>query len=517
MARWSNAKHRWLALVGGISLLIWGLSGLTHVAMVLFGPQQAQFMPPASALDLQGARPVAEIFADAGIARAVAVRTVASQRGTLLQVTSDPLQPRRYFDPATGAELPGYDRQQAEFLARHFLAERRPIAAIDLQTAFDADYPWVNRLLPVWRVRFAGDDRLTAYIHTETTSVAAVNNRTKTWLQTAFRYFHSWEWVPVSMDWLRVLVITAMVGSLAVLAVTGTMMLIAIRRKKRLPGSRGWHRAAGYVFALPLLLFSVSGIYHLIQNAITGPGNHLRMAQPLDVSGQRFAITEQWDALTAGLAVESLSLVEGAGGRPLYRLGLAADAPAGGGHDHGGGGEGHGGQHAMPQTAGEIRNARFEGIQPSGPALYIDAATGTVAPEGDREVALLIANRLVGASAAEVTGMEMVTRFGTDYDFRNKRLPVWRVDYGAPHHASVFVDTATGTLVDRVADWQKPELWSFSFLHKWNFLHPLGRVTMNAIVAGFAIALVVLMAGLGLAIRLRGQRRQSSQSPRVRS
>ena len=51
-ARWSYSKHQWLGLIGGISLLVWGLSGLTHIAMVLFGPQQAQFMPPAASVTL---------------------------------------------------------------------------------------------------------------------------------------------------------------------------------------------------------------------------------------------------------------------------------------------------------------------------------------------------------------------------------------------------------------------------------------------------------------------------------
>ena len=86
--------------------------------------------------------------------------------------------------------------------------------------------------------------------------------------------------------------------------------------------------------------------------------------------------------------------------------------------------------------------------------------------------------------------MEVVTRFGPDYDFRNKRLPVWRVDYGAPVKASVFVDTASGVLVDRVADREKPERLVFSLIHKWNFLFPIGRLGLNIVVAAFVIALI---------------------------
>ena len=110
--------------------------------------------------------------------------------------------------------------------------------------------------------------------------------------------------------------------------------------------------------------------------------------------------------------------------------------------------------------------------------------------------------------------MEVVTRFGPDYDFRNKRLPVWRIDYGAPVNATLFVDTATGVLADRTENWQKPERYIFSFIHKWNFLFPIGRVGLN-VVGVFVVLLLGFMAGIGLRMdlvrrmraRRHGQRR----------
>ena len=530
-ARWSNSKHRWLALVGGISLLIWGLSGLTHVAMVLFGPQQAQFMPPAAEIALTDARPIAETLAANGIGEAVAVKTVPAAGGKALwQVTQDPLGPRRYFAPADGREIADGDRAQALFLARHFLATDRAIVSANLQTEFDADYPWVNRLLPVWKIEFAGDDRLTAYVHTETSSLAAVNNTTKEALQTAFRVLHTWEWVPQGMDWLRVVVIGLMVASLLALAATGIVMLVTVSRKKRAPGAKGWHRIAGYVLALPLIMFSASGIYHLVQSALVPQGTQLRMGPPVNVASGGWPVERDWAALSQGRDIASVALVEGGSGEPLYRIGLkpSPGSMGGGEHDHGGGekvddmaGHDHAGMmasepEAAPATDAEIREARFTGIRLDGPAIYLDAATGEVVEEGDRDLALAVARRFSGASDGTVARMELVTRFSHEYDFRNKRLPVWRVDYGEPVNATLFVDTGAGVLVDRVADWEKPERWVFSMIHKWNFLFPLGRLGLNVTVAGFVIALIVLMAILGLrmdlARRLRGRRPKAGEA-----
>lgn len=528
-ARWSYSKHQWLGLIGGISLLVWGLSGLTHIAMVLFGPQQAAFMPPAATVALEGARPIAETLAKEGIAEAVAVKTVpAPGGGVLWQVTPAADGARRYFRPADGSEVKDGDRAQAEFLARHYLATDRAITSARLQTEFDADYPWVNRLLPVWKLEFAGEDGLTAYVHTETSSLAAVNNTTKTRLQSVFRALHTWEWVPPGMDWLRVVVIGGMVGSLLALGLTGIAMLVTVRRKKRLPGSRGWHRMAGYVLALPLIMFSASGIYHLIQSALVPPVSQLKMGKPVNVASGKWPVEADWALIAKGRDIASVALVEGAEGQPLYRIGLAPKVPMGGGeHDHGPakatadhGMAGHdhaammAAQAKAPTTDAEIREARFAGIKPDGPAIYLDAATGNVVNSGDKDLALAIARRFTGAPDSAVTGVELVTRFSHEYDFRNKRLPVWRVDYGAPVNASLFVDTGTGVLVDRVADGEKPERLMFSFIHKWNFLFPVGRLAQNVIVGVFAIALIGFMAVLGLRMDLIRRLRASRHGQR---
>ena len=81
-----------------------------------------------------------------------------------------------------------------------------------------------------------------------------------------------------------------------------------------------------------------------------------------------------------------------------------------------------------------------------------------------------------GLPREAVLKASLVTRFGGDYDFRNKRLPVWKFEYGAPLNASVFVDTATGVLADMTRNSAKPEIWSFSMLHKWSFLGDWGAM-----------------------------------------
>jgi hypothetical protein len=259
-------------------------------------------------------------------------------------------------------------------------------------------------------------------------------------------------------------------------------------------------------------MFSISGIVHLVQSALEQPSSKLRLSPLVDVANARYPVERDWAEIAHGLDVNALSLVEGPQGRALYRLGLAQPGGAmpKGEHDH----SAHEG-HKMPMGDAAIRNARFEGVSPTGPALYIDAATGKPWADGDKALARDLGRRFSGAPDSAIRSMELVTRFGPDYDFRNKRLPVWRIDYGAPVNATLFVDTATGVLADRTENWQKPERYLFSFIHKWNFLFPIGKVGLNAVVGSFMLALLGFMAGIGLYWDWR-RRRGRAQKPLAR-
>ena len=494
MRIFSIKVHRLLAILGGIGLLLWGGSGLLHPIMTTWGPQQAVFFPPSHPVDLVGVRPIHQTLAEAGIAEAAAIRIVPGEAESLLQVTEDPNAPRRYFRLHDGVELPNHDEAHAVFLARHYMREEAPVRSVEWIDDFTPSYPWVNRLLPVYKVTFERPDDLSIYIYTETSAAAGIDNTFKTVLQTGFRWFHTWSWFPAEADWARVFLMALFIGSLMALALTGVAMILLIRRKARAPGLRGWHRIAGYAAALPLLMFTSSGLFHLVQYAATPPTKTLTLSTPISLAGASFPIHEQWTDLSAGLDISTVSIIEDANGRLLYRLGLAAR------------------RHGGPETLSEIRNARFDGIERTGPALYIDAATGAPFEDGDREIALQLGERFTGVSRDAIHNAELVTRFGPQYDFRNKRLPVWRLDYGAPVNATIFVDTTSGVLADRTPDHAKAEQWSFSYLHKWNFLFPLGRETQTLVVSVAVAFSLVLMAGIGLALDLQ-RRRNARRSP----
>ena len=474
--------HRFLAWCAGIALVIWGVSGLLHPLMVFTGPEAAKFFPPTAPLDLDGKKPLGSILAQAGVTEAVSVKVVAGPDGHVLQVTENEEAPRRYFDLDTGTEFPGHDREQAVFLARYYSGlQDTPIADVTFQTGFDAQYPWVNRLLPVYRVTFDTPDRLTVYAYTETNALAFLTNDYKRSLATAFQVMHTLSWVPQSLEWPRVGAVAILVGSLVGMSISGLIMLLLIKRRRPALGIRGWHRIPAYVLGVPIMFLAFSGVYHLIFMANHTPQKNLKLSPSIDLREVNFSITEEWRDVTAGLNVTSLAIVESAAGEGLFRLGLARPRSGQG-----------------PSSPRERRNARFDGLPRTGPALYLSTMDGQAWPAGDQELALQMAERFTGRPRDEIEDVSLVTRFGAKYDFRNKRLPVWQVRYGPPLNELYFIDTKGGVLADRrtlAGEWEQ---LSFSILHKWNFLRAFGRDIPNYALTVIVGLSVLLMGILGL-------------------
>lgn len=483
--------HRWLSYLGLASLLIWGGSGLLHPVMTNFGPQAEQLFPPRIEADLTGAMRPASLIEATGIRQALAIRLAQTPRGSLLQVTDTESAPRRYFRLHTGAEVVGEDERYAVDLARHYLGSQvagADVAQLDFIEDFSKDYPWVNRLLPVYRVRFDTADELTAWIYTETGALAAVSNSFKTRVQRAFSLLHTWEWVPQSANALRIAGITLLVSALALLGVSGLVLLATLRRRWAPGGIRGSHRIAAWALGGPVLMLSISGLYHLLYSAAAQPAAQLRFSGPMNLTAADLGATTDWPTQGELPAGTVLSLVKNAGGRLLFRISLP---PSRGAH------------HAAPE---DLRDARFDGVPATGPAMYLDARSGAPWLPGDREFALQLAEQFSGQPPSNFHDVSLVTGFGPNYDFRNKRLPVWRIDLAEPAGESLFVDT-TGVLADRITGGEALERLSFSLLHKWNFLAPLGRTTQSIVISLAVIASIVILGGLGLLLQIRRWRR----------
>jgi len=486
-----HSKLGWWALAG---ILVWAISGISHPMMAWFGPSAAKFFPPSVSLDASELGNLPALLADGDrVSGARVVKLVPGADTPLLQVTRSETEPRRYFLLDSGRELIDGDLHQARWLAVYYSGRpEEQITDVRLQTGFDDAYPPVNRLLPVYRVQFQGDDGLTLFIHTETAALASMTDSNKTVLQGVFRQLHTFAWLD-DLEYGRLILIGLLMLTLAAFAATGLALVFVLKQRTIKDGKRRYHRLLGYVLWLPLLGWSASGFYHLLQSSLVEPVQGLRLGEPGEY--RNLSTNFAWVDSLDGRAINSLSLINGADGAPLYRVGLA---PA---------------ESAAPGS----RNQRFDGRPSEAGSLFVDARSGQVLQAfGDREQAQLLATRLAGIQPQDIAGMQLITRYGPGYDFRNKRLPVWQIDVADADKTMLFVDPVTGVLVDQSRGIDRAERLSFSLLHKWNHLTPFtGRQVRDYLIV--ATLLLLLSSSVVGGVMLAGRRKKRARKPQSAS
>lgn len=471
--------HRWLVWIALTALLVFVSSAFMHLLLTWTGPQTTINKAPQQVFASTDINTIPEILRQHHIPQAAIVKVVPSAQEALLQITEEALVPRRYFSLKTGKESLNHDEQQARWLAAYYLDDpSRVIQSITFQTAFDNDYPWVNRLLPVYKIVYEGDEGLTLYIHTESQALASISNHWKRSLQTIFRQLHTWAWLE-DYRYGRVVVMMLFLCSLLAMILAGLSLLYLLKRHSGHKVERRAHRVLAHVIGIPLLGFTSSGMYHLLHGEYADAQRDFNLARPLVLNSVSAAPIS-----FPARDLHSVSLIS-VGSQLYYRASVAGEAPvAAGEHDH------H-----------QIRQQRFDGIPKEQGAIYIPMASSVDIVMTDEQVARQLAMDYLKAGDAEIISVEKVTRFGPEYDFRNKRLPVWRVAIHNDAEDVLFVDVASGLLVDRANRSSRMEGYSFSFLHKWNFLtFPLGREKRDALIALVLLGALVL-AGLGIALK----------------
>lgn len=478
-----NSWHKKLGWWGFAALLIWGLSAISHPIMSWFGPQTVAFSAPKLKLSntqLIGFNKLVKmpsVIDDAQVIKVVA----NAQYGGLLQVTRGDQATRDYYKLDTLKYLEGFDQQHAKWLASYYSGiASKNISDITLIEHFSDDYPEVNRLLPVYKVDFIGGT--STYVFTETNSLASITNGFKNTLKSVFIQLHTFAWLE-GVEYGRLVIVGLLMLTLFAMAVTGLGLVFAIRNRKIKQPSRRYHRYFAYALWLPLLGWSASGFYHLLYSSQASSVSGLRLQAIGSINTEQH-LNNEWLTRYQNKSLTSISVVSDKEKEPVYRLGIAAE-----------------------KVLNANRNTRFNGMPSEMSAVYINPYSGEERVDlNDKSQAQLLANQFKTESSATVIDSQLVTRYGADYDFRNKRLPVWKVVLDDSQNSWLFVDPISGILVDQSRSQDRLERLSFSVLHKWSHLTSFtGRMLRDGMIV-FTLLMLLLMAGFGAKMMLKKRR-----------
>ena len=484
--------HRRIGLIVFVAIIAWALSGLSHPIMSRINPRPVMMSPPVSVGSMAKLLPLSSALSLNAIDEFEQVQLINVDDTSFYRVEHG--GDTSYIDASSGQRANLNDIDYAKQLARYYLGDTaNKIVSVELVSAFNEDYLYINRFLPVYKVTFDRPDNMRAYVEVSTGRLATLIDDRKALVGWVFRQLHSW--VFIKNPWLRTIAMSVMLIAGMGLSLVGLLMAWRGRgnRADKKSASKGgvsvWHRRLGIGFGVLMLTFSFSGLYHLLNKPVIAPPPK----SPPSTFFTSGNLTLDWPTVADVAGAEyfirgNLVMVDG---MPFFRLVLAAPNVTG-----------------KPAKSAGAEHHSNRHVSRGGKLIYINAGSSQLCAHCERKHALNLAEYYSGAASDDKSlnegQVEKITRFSSDYGFINKRMPVHAVNLGhAPEaggeaQTTLYVETATGALASRASSFSRLEGWSFSYLHKWHFFDPLSKVLRDIllIITTLAIAVLCLLGAM---------------------
>lgn len=448
---WFYRWHRRLGVLAALPILGWCLSGLTHPLMAhFFRLQPAQRVAPAPLIQWDSSQILMQTALEQyGLDTFQQLRWVSVDAAPYYQIQVAGATPQ-YIHRHNGALLPDGDQQYARQLARHFLGDTSSaITQVELVTQFGQRYKFINRFLPVYRVAFDRPDGMAVYVHTPSSRLGTLNDDRRRQYLWLFSQLHNWDFLTPYPKLKLGLMLFWLIAS-GFVALSG-LLLYGVWWKQwkgqQASKSRRWHRRLGLLVSLSALAFVFSGGYHALAKQQAKP-------RPAPKAGFPASHLQQLPALWATF-----------NGRGVYQITLARLE----GHDY----------------------FQVDWEDPKVESSYFGVHDLQIISQGEERYALALAKRHAGLPDGQVDSVRVIQKFGGEYGFINKRLPVHAVHYNSPQQHAVYVETRTGDLATIITNTKRKEALIFLLLHKYHWLDPLGKQIRDGVI-------VLLLLGIAM-------------------
>lgn len=513
--------HRTLSLIIAVPVFLWALSGFMHPIMTNIRPRVATQFLPQRVIDTAMIRvPLQQALQMNHIDSFRAFRIVHIGNNWFYQVQTVTGQEPLYLATLTGKILNSGNWLYAQWLARCFLegpgtkdssvpahnmammiapgmhdcceaatdqvvrVKGAKVTDVSKIISYNSEYKSINRLLPVYRVAFDRADGIRIYVEPLTDRFAFAMDDKRYVFDRIFTLVHTWEWLGF-LGKGKLAVELALVSLAFITSLMGIYLFFTTRSRKTavngLAKARRNHRYSAIAVALFTLMFTFSGAYHAFSkfsdddraSYFVNPVFHTTVVR-LDIASLQAGV--QAPLTQAGIISMN--------GRAYWRVQAASTI-----HSN------------MPKDMMKTVMA------PVPDTRYISLDNGSVLPHGEEVYAQYLATVFSGRSTSGITATEAVTAFGAEYNFTDKRLPVWKVSYRGSGHPRYFIETSTGSLAKYVTNASMAQDYSFSLLHKHEFLGWAGKGWKDASTMFWAMAqMVMVMIGLVLYVRWRKKR-----------
>lgn len=501
--------HRTASLIVAIPVLLWALSGFMHPIMTNIRPKVAtQFLQPLSIDSSKIKIPLEAALRDNHIDSFVSFRIVHIEDNWFYQVQTTRNKKPIYLATLNGKLLTAGNWLYAQYLGKQFLEGKTKngsqnttapienssahdccdaatncvvnnktgakIADASMISAYNGEYKKINRLLPVYKISFDRPDGIRIYVDPLTDRFAFAMDNSRRIFDQVFTLIHTWGW----LDFLgkgKLIVEFLLVGLAFLTTLMGIYLFFTTPSKKangnRLVKARRLHRFTSISIALFTLMFTFSGAYHALSK--------MKDDQPVQYVSQRtyqtknihFDFQKLASIAKTGLFNTGIVSIDG---NDYWRLHIN-----------------------MKNVQLNTRTDLMKDAAAVPAILYVSVNDNSILQDGEIKYAKWLATNFSKQPADKISSTTAITKFGAEYTFADKRLPIWKIQYAGNHNERFFVETATGCLAKQTNDPGLLEGYSFGFLHKHEFLGWAGKSWKDFSTMFWAMA-QVLMVAIGL-------------------
>ncbi|MFC4233265.1 hypothetical protein ACFOW1_15290 [Parasediminibacterium paludis] len=521
--------HRTTSLIIAIPVILWASSGFMHPIMTTIRPKVATQFLQASAIDTSKIKmPLQEVLSNNHIDSITNFRFVHIDTNWFYQIQLPNNNVPTYVSTKTGKRLANGDWLYAQYLAKHFLegqennkTENNKTEALTATasshdccdaasecvlnntkgakvtdatsvTAFDNEYKSINRLLPVYKVVFARADGIRIYVETTQDRFSFAMDNKRAIFDAIFRWFHNWGWL--SFLGKAQFVVEFILVSLAFLTALMGVYIFFISKSKKVASNtvvktRRSHRFTSIAITLFTLMFTFSGAYHAFTK-IFPPKENPEPQVPAFASKQlHLSIAQLQQIVHAPIANVSIVIING---QAYWQVNTKKNYQA---------------KADAKKPVNDLMKAK---VVPPPSATYINTANNAILQNGELVYASYLASQYSGHKIGEVAKIDTIVKFADEYGFVNKRLPVFKVAYNANHNERYYIETSTGKLALRVDDIDVIEGYSFSILHKHEFMAWAGKPVKDFSTMFWAMAqIAVVVIGMILYFKTKAKKKMS--------
>ena len=533
--------HRTISLIISIPVILWAASGVMHPLMTTLKPAIATQVLEESPLDTSLVKlDLQEVLQQNSITSFSNFRMATIGGQVFYQmIFRDSLHPR-YFSAVSGKELANGDELYARELAKFYLhgsnnpsvgksdsltetadvakdqiteiaaeedevedccmlaangamqcKEGGHISSIKFVEGFDEDYRYVNRLLPVYQIKFERKDGLNIYVQTTTGKFAYAVDSQRATFDKIFAFLHTYSWLDAASNF-RIIVMMVLCILAFITTILGLYIFFSTKKafgKSSISKSRRWHRYTALVVSLFTLMFSFSGAYHAFKKFTPENRDFEILPSNFETAAVNFSMDSLFNKFKDKQIV-NLSLADLRTKKYLTINMLKKSPPA------------------ASQEMGDKKGDNMKsGFKSKNSSVYANLADLEIDSTGEVSYAKTLATAVSGLDEKLITEVKPIHKFEGEYGFVNKRLPVYKIQFGTDDHVRYYIETATGILSTQVRDADVWEGLSFSMLHKHHFLDFAGKEVRD-ISTMFWAAAQILMVVLGLILWLRIRKKQ---------